>query len=134
MNIEEIRAYCLSKHPLVQEGSPFDKLGHPDVAFTIFGKIFAYLCMPDGPSCIHNYTDELIVLKCDPDKAIVLREVFFEMVEPAWHWNKKYWNQVRYSELDTKIIAAMIDHSFNEVVKKLPRKQLSEIEALCTKK
>lgn len=128
MNIEEVREYCLAVHPKVEENTPFADLGHPDVAFTIAGKIFAYLCVPKGPSCEHNNTAQLLVLKCDPDRAIELREAYPGVVEPAWHWNKKYWNQVRYAQITTENLQEFIDHSFDEVVKKLPKKQRLEFQ------
>lgn len=127
MNIEEVREYCLSLHLKVEECSPFADLGHLDVAFTIAGKIFAYLCVPEGPSCIHNDEAELVVPKCNPEKAIELREAFPGLVEPAWHWNKKYWNQVRYAQLPHEKLQELIFHSFNEVIQKLPKKLRTEL-------
>ena len=88
MNIEQTRETCLAMHPNVEEGCPFESLGHPDIAFKIAGKIFAYLCMPDAPSCEHVGTSNLIVLKCDPGRALELREQYPGIIEPAWHWNK----------------------------------------------
>ena len=68
MDIEQVREISLSINPHIEECSPFAELGHPDIAFKIAGKIFAYLCVPDGPSCHHADDSSLIVLKSDPDK------------------------------------------------------------------
>lgn len=127
MNIEEARETCLAIHPLVEEGSPFAQLGHPDIAFKICGKIFAYLCMPDAPSCLHGDSSNIIVLKSDPDKALDLREEYPGIIEPAWHWNKKFWNQVRYDRLPEAKVKGLIAESFRLVVDKLPKKTQKEL-------
>ena len=71
-------------------------------------------------------------LKCDPEYAIELRE-HYAGITGAWHWNKKYWNQIAitHGDVPDALIRSLIDHSYNEVVKKLPRKlrdQLKEEE------
>ena len=41
--------------------------------------------------------------------------------------NKKYWNQLNlFGSLRDELIKKLICHSFNEVVKKLPRKVIKE--------
>ena len=80
MNIESLRNYCLSL-PLVAEDFPFDET---TLVFRILGKIFA---------CINLERPDLVTLKCDPDYALDLRDAHDE-IDGAWHWNKKYWNQV----------------------------------------
>ena len=35
-----------------------------------------------------------INVKCDPDRAVELRETY-EEVSPGWHMNKRHWNTVR---------------------------------------
>ena len=122
MDIEQVREICLSINPHIEECSPFAELGHPDIAFKIAGKIFAYLCVPDGPSCHHADDSSLIVLKSDPDKALELRDRYVNVVDPAWHWNKKYWNQVHYRALPSAILHELIEHPFNQVAAKLPKK------------
>lgn len=127
MDIEQVRQACLAMHTAVEEGSPFAALGHPDVAFKIGGKIFAYLCLPDAPSCQRADTSNLIVLKSDPDVALDLRDQYPNEVEAAWHWNKKYWNQVRYDKLRSALVRQMICDSFRLVVSKLPKKTKEEL-------
>ena len=127
MNIEQTRETCLAMHPNVEEGCPFESLGHPDIAFKIAGKIFAYLCMPDAPSCEHVGTSNLIVLKCDPGRALELREQYPGIIEPAWHWNKKYWNQIRYDKLPEAKVKELIAESFRLVIDKLPKKIQKEL-------
>lgn len=109
MDIEEVREYCLSL-PMTSEDSAF---GDDILLFRVYEKIF--LCMPlDG--------NDYIALKCDPDYAVELREKHSE-ITPAYHWNKKYWNQLNLnSKLDTAFIKTLIRHSYAQVVSKLPKK------------
>ena len=52
-------------------------------------------------------------------------------VEGAWHFNKKYWNQVFLDrDLDDKLIKQLIDHSYDEVLKKFPQKLRAKYDAL----
>lgn len=122
MDIEQVRQACLAVCGAVEEGSPFADLGHPDIAFKIGGKIFAYLCIPDAPSCQHADTPNLLVLKCDPDEALELRDKYPDAIEPAWHWNKKHWNQIHYNKLTSEFVGQLISNSFRLVVDKLPKK------------
>lgn len=108
MNIESVREYCLSL-PHVTEDMAF---GEEYLLLRVFGKIFA---------CIGLERPDYFVLKCDPDYAIELRDKYPD-IEPAWHWNKKYWNQLRLSgTLSDKLTQSLIRHSYSEVVKKLPK-------------
>ena len=71
--------------------------------------------------CISFNTPDRITMKCDPDYAIELRD-HYNGVEGAWHFNKKYWNQVFLDrDLDDKLIKQLIDHSYDEVIKKFPK-------------
>lgn len=109
MNVEEIRDYCLSL-PLTTEDLPFTETA---LAFRVLGKIFAMIDLDDT---------EWFVLKCAPDFALELREIYPE-IKGAWHMNKKYWNQLSLSgTLPDDLIKALIRHSYSEVVKKMPRK------------
>lgn len=109
MNIEDIRNYCLSL-PQTTEDFPFDET---TLAFRIEGKIFAMVDL-ENP--------EWFVLKCEPDYALDLRERHSE-INGAWHMNKKHWNQLNlFGTLSDELIRHLICHSYNEVVKKLPRK------------
>ena len=127
MNIEEVRLKCLSKHDTVEECTPFSNSGYPDIAFKIAGKIFAFLCIPEGPCCQKVDTPHLLVLKCDPVRALELREKYPRIIEPAWHWNKKYWNQVHYDKLPAALVDRLITESLAEVVKKLPKRKRQEL-------
>ena len=110
MNIESVREYCLSL-PLVTEDFPFDET---TLVFRIMGKIFA---------CLDLERPEWVTMKCNADYALELREVYPE-IEGAWHWNKKYWNQVNlYGGLEDDFIQGLLRHSYSEVVKKLKKQE-----------
>ncbi len=113
MDIESVREYCLSL-PLATEEMPF---GDDHLVFKVFGKIFGCLSL-DG--------NDYFALKCDPEYAIELRE-HYSQIEPAFHWNKKYWNQLPlHGLLDDELVQSLIRHSYSEVVKGLTKKIKTE--------
>ncbi len=118
MDIEEVRAVCLGIHQMVEEGCPFRTQGYDDVAFTICGKIFAYLLVDDS---------RMVVTKCDAERAIDLRERYAGLIEPAFHWNKKYWNQLHYDRLPAALVEELLHHAYDEVVRKLPRRLQAQV-------
>jgi len=71
-----------------------------------------------------------INLKCDPEKAIELRE-HYPSVLPGWHMNKRYWNTVMIDgTVDERLIREWIDHSYDEVVRKLPKKVRERLDGI----
>jgi predicted DNA-binding protein (MmcQ/YjbR family) len=109
MDLEQFREYCLSK-PCAIEGTPFG----PDVlVFKVGGKMFALAALDEVPPTVN--------LKCDPNLALDLRDRY-EQVRPGYHMNKKHWNTV---EIESGIpdieLRRMIDHSYQLVVKSLPK-------------
>ena len=67
-----------------------------------------------------------ITVKCDPTEAIDLRERY-NSVEPAWHFNKKFWNSITLnSDMSDETVKYWIRQSIKEVVKKLPKRTQSE--------
>jgi predicted DNA-binding protein (MmcQ/YjbR family) len=61
-------------------------------------------------------------VKCDPEYAVDLREKYDQTVFPGYHMNKKHWNTVFLGrELNPKQLTDLIDHSFDLVVKSLPK-------------
>ncbi len=117
MDIEAIRAYCLTKKG-TDEGFPFDDT---TLVIKVGGKIFVLINLEGDPS---------MNLKCDPDLAIDLREANPAII-PGYHMNKKHWNTVILDgSLSKTLIMQMIDHSYDLVLKSLPRKNREEIEQL----
>ena len=106
MNIETIREYILQK-PSVTEGFPF---GEDTLVFKVNGKIFLLAGLDETPLQFN--------VKCDPVKAIELREEYPESVLPGYHMNKKHWNTIIVKgRLSAKQLKAMIDHSYALVAK-----------------
>lgn len=117
MNVESAREYCLSKKA-VTECLPFDEYS---LVMKVMDKMFAL---------IHLEKADSIALKCDPEYAIELRERY-SAIEGAYHFNKKYWNQIRFdSDADDQLIKQMIDHSYEEVLKKFTKKLRTEYDTI----
>jgi predicted DNA-binding protein (MmcQ/YjbR family) len=114
--LDNIRDICLSL-PLVTEEFPFDK---STLVWKVSGKMF---CLGN----IDNFVS--INLKCNPERALELRERYPQIV-PGWHMNKTLWNTVYFDGLPENLIAELIFHSYEEVVRKLPLKKQSEIQQL----
>ncbi len=109
MNIEEFRDYCLS-FKSVEEKLPFDET---TLVFYVKGKMF---CLTDIDAF------DYINVKCDPEKAIRLREQFDEVI-PGYHMNKKHWNSIKTGgRLSDKQIKEWIKDSYDLVVAGLPKK------------
>ncbi|MFM2047528.1 MAG: hypothetical protein RI955_74 [Bacteroidota bacterium] len=106
MNVETIRDYCLAK-PNTTEGMPF---GVGVLVFKVNNKMYCLMALDEQPTTIN--------VKCDPDKAIELREEHSAII-PGYHMNKKYWNTMMIDgSLSTKLIKECIDLSYDLVVKK----------------
>lgn len=109
MNIEDFREYCMGK-PGVTEEFPFDEV---TLVFKVMGKMFALTNL---------YGDWSLSLKCDPQRAIDLRELF-PAIQPGYHMSKVHWNTVMMDgSLPQQLVLEMIDHSYQLVVDKLPKK------------
>lgn len=116
MNVEEIRDYCLAKKA-VTESTPFDDV---TLVFKVGGKMFAIVPL--------DQISLSITLKCDPEKAISLRELY-PAVRPGYHTSKTHWNTVMIDgSVDKSLIFEWIDHSYDMVVKGLTRKQRELLE------
>ena len=75
-----------------------------------------------------NVLELTVNLKCDPELAVEWREKYASVV-PGYHMNKKLWNTVSYNgEFSSSEFLKMIDHSYCEVVKKLPKKIQTELQ------
>jgi len=118
MNVEEIRTYCLEKKG-VTESTPFDDV---TLVFKVMNKMFALIPL-----------DELqlsVALKCDPEKAIALRERH-PAVQPGYHLNKKHWNTVIVDgSIEPEKIRSWIDHSYDLVVAGLTKRQKALLDTL----
>lgn len=109
MNYQQARDYILS-HPQAWEDFPFG----PDIAvMKIKRKMFATLAENKGEARTN--------LKCDPDEAVMLRDIF-EAVLPGYHMNKRHWNTlILNGDVPTGEIERMIDRSYGLVVRGLKK-------------
>ncbi len=108
MEPHELRAYCLSRRG-AREDFPF---GEGVAVYKVAGKMFA-LMPTDGAVQIS--------LKCDPIWAAMLRQTYAAII-PGPHLNKRHWNGVVVnSSIPDDELREMIDHSYELVVKGLPR-------------
>ena len=106
MNIETLREYCLSK-PGVEETLPF---GPDTLVFKVNGKLFLLAGLDEEPLSFN--------VKCDPDKAVELREEY-TCVLPGYHMNKKHWNTIVVDgSVSTKQLREWIDWSYDLVSQK----------------
>ncbi len=114
MDIEEIRNYCLLKKG-VTESYPFDD---KTLVMKVADKMFCLINL-EPPHTIN--------VKCEPVKAIELRESF-SGVTAGYHMNKKHWNTILLDEIENPhLIKEWIDDSYKLVVRKLPEKSSLEM-------
>ena len=65
---------------------------------------------------ILDRTDHVAV-KCNPDRAILLRDRYLSAITPAWHFNKKHWNDIYFEQLPREIVEREIRHSYIIVIR-----------------
>jgi len=115
MDLEAFRDCCLAKMGAA-ESSPF---GEDTIVFKVGGKMFALAALDEIPAVVN--------LKCDPDLALELRDRY-EQVRPGYHMNKKHWNTIELgSGVPDGEIRKMIDHSYDLVVRGLPKATREEL-------
>lgn len=107
--LEVVRDYCLAK-PFVTESFPFDET---TLVFKVHNKMFLLMSIESEPLRIS--------LKCNPEKALELREAFYQVL-PGYHMNKKHWNTVVIEALSWQQIQEWIDDSYQLIWESLPKK------------
>lgn len=118
MNIEDFREYCLSVKGAT-ESFPFDEY---TLVFKVMNKMFAFA--PLNPREGRFWAN----MKCAPDKSAELMEQY-DGIRFGWYSDNKYWITVYIeSDVPDKLIKELINHSVEEVIKKLPRKKQEEYE------
>lgn len=124
MNIEELRNCCLA----VKGAEESTSLGEDLLSYKIMNKVFAFFLLnpKDG--------EHFVVLKCDPDRTVELREKYQGVTKGVYTGATLMWSSV-YLQKDVPdtLIAELIEHSAQEVVKKLPKKKQEEYRELNTK-
>ncbi len=106
MHLEDLREYVLSLAG-AEETLPF---GPDTLVYKINGKVFLLTGMDRHPLQFN--------VKCNPDKAIELREEYPQCVLPGYHMNKKHWNTIVVDgTLSNKQLKGFIDDSYTLVKK-----------------
>ena len=114
MSPETLREFCLSLKA-VTESFPFDD---DALVFKVMGKMFA----------LTSLEDRTLSVKCDPEKAIVLREQY-PSVTPGYHMSKKHWNTIQLNgSIPDTLIREWIVDSYRLVAAGLTRKQRDSLK------
>ena len=116
MNVEELREYCLTKKGVTEE-FPFDA---NTLVFKVMEKMFALVSLERLPPQCN--------LKCDPERAVELREEYDGTIIPGYHMSKTHWNTLFLENLPAKLILELVDHSYELVVAGLTKKLQQELQ------
>lgn len=121
MNIEELRDSCLA----VKGAEECSSLGDDLISYKIMNKVFAFFLLnPKGG-------EHFVVLKCDPDRTVELREKYQGITKGFYTGDTLMWNSVSIQkDVPDVLIAELIEHSAEEVVRKLSQKKQEEYRAL----
>jgi len=117
MKQEDVIQYCLGKPEAVETFPANDDAS----VYKVRHKMFALVGDNQGVGRVN--------LKCDPDKAIELREKYPSII-PGYHMNKRHWNTILLdSSVPADKIRQLIDHSYGLVVNGLMDGERNEMEA-----
>jgi predicted DNA-binding protein (MmcQ/YjbR family) len=117
MDLEQLRAECLALKG-TSEDMPF---GEDMLAFRVMGKIFLLTGINADPPAAN--------MKCDPERAIELREMYSDIV-PGYHMNKVHWNTVTLDALPTPFLQDLIRHSYDLVAASLKKAEREALNSL----
>jgi predicted DNA-binding protein (MmcQ/YjbR family) len=122
MQIDELRAYCLAKKGAFED-FPFDE---DTLVIKVMGKMFALMPLERWEN-----GNPSINLKCDPEYAEELR-ASYESINSGYHMSKKHWNTLNLEtgEISPALVFELIDHSYELVVKAMPKKLRQQLENL----
>ena len=113
MTFNQLMEICLGL-PHTEDTFPFDK---DTMVFKVKGKMFALTSLSDWEN-----ENPSVNLKCDPDKALELREQY-DAVKPGYHMSKIHWNTVHINQdVNDKLLTSMIKDSYQLVWNSLPKK------------
>ena len=121
MDIEELRTHCLAIKN-AEECTPF---GEDILVYKIMNKMFAFFLLNPKDN------EHFVVMKCDPERTVELREKYAGITKGYYAGNNLKWNSV-YLQRDVpdELIIELIEHSADEVIKKLPKKRQEEYRKL----
>ncbi|PZX60371.1 putative DNA-binding protein (MmcQ/YjbR family) [Algoriphagus ratkowskyi] len=114
MTLKYFRDYCLSK-PGATEDTPFDQ---DTLCMRVGNKIFSIFSISEF---------QYVNLKCDPERAVELREQY-DGITPGYHMHKKQWNSVSMTgNVPDRLILELADHSYALIFDSLTKKLQAEI-------
>ncbi|PCH94248.1 MAG: hypothetical protein COB83_11965 [Gammaproteobacteria bacterium] len=113
LNVQRAESYLLSK----PEASLYYPFGDDVRVFRVKSKMFATIALGKTAKSVkaddEAKTHFWMNLKCDPDEAVMLRDIFSAVI-PGYHINKKNWNSII---LDGSIpqgeLERMMDNSYS---------------------
>jgi len=114
VNIEQLREHCLKKKHCTEE-FPFDAT---TLVFKVLNKMFLI-----APLDKWERGEASMTVKCDPIYTLELREKY-ESIYAGPYVSNKHWNSVAIykGELSQDFILELIDHSYDMVIKAMPKK------------
>ncbi len=104
MDILEAREFLLSL-PNAEEVQPFQD--DEAVIYKVGGKWFAAYIFARS---------RYLAVKCHPDRAVQLRDEY-TAITPAWHFNKRHWNDLCIDSLPNEVVRREIRHSYLTVIR-----------------
>lgn len=109
MTVDELVAYCLSK-PGAAEDYPW---GDGELTAKVGGKVFAFIGLGGGS----------VGLKCgaNADEAAVWRERYPQAITVSAYIGRYGWNAVRLDGVPTDDVMELVDASYEDIVRRLPR-------------
>ena len=125
IELEDVRDYCLLL-PEVSEGYPF---GEDHLVFKVKDKMFCLMSLEAYPSTMN--------LKCEPDRAIELRELY-DGIAPGYHMNKKHWNTLyltdgeNISDIPVGEVERQIDNSYALVLQGMSAVEILKLHFINT--
>jgi len=107
MNEIETIHEALLAYPETEVSEPF---GPGALVYKVADKMFALMSPEKVPVMLN--------LKCDPDRAIELRDEY-DSIQPGYHMNKKHWNSVYLDGgVPDEVVLDLVHHSFSCVLAK----------------
>jgi len=120
MNIEEFRECCLSVKG-AGESLPF--IDKNILVFKVMDKMFLYVSLKPKDGIFRAN------MKCDPEKSLELRDKYNGITQTDF--KTLQWNLVELeSDVPDKLIAELIRHAVDEVIKKLSKRKQHEYLSL----
>lgn len=107
MNVEDLRAFCLSLSADVEEKFPFTKFKQAQdvLVFYIGGHMFCYFDINDLSH---------VTVKCRPERIPELQERY-DWIGKPYNGNARYWIGINALEADGKVLRELITNSFQLV-------------------